>query len=221
MKKKIGDIARSSGAYDMVEPVYSRGLSAVWRLRGAPIPAPSCTKRAIIRDVARMHGIKVLVETGTYKGDTVRALRGSFSRIYSIELDPLLYRRAIRRCRNQQNVVLIHGDSGVELPSIVSELGATRAVFWLDAHYSGGSTAAGDRYTPITAELKAIFAARAGHVVLVDDMRDFEAGSRDYPALGQVERVAADSGYVVHGDMDIIRLTPSQETDRSLRTTDG
>jgi hypothetical protein len=55
------------------------------------------------------------------------------------------------------------------------------ALFWLDAHYSGPLTARGPLDSPIAQELAAIAAHPVrGHVILIDDMRDFN-GTGGYP----------------------------------------
>jgi hypothetical protein len=99
-------------------------------------------KQRALREHAARTGLRRLVETGTYLGETVTAMRGSFDRIVSVELDPLLFAAALRRFADAEDVELVHGDSGDVMPQIVSGLDAP-ALFWLDAHYSGGVTARG------------------------------------------------------------------------------
>jgi len=58
--------------------------------------------------------------------------------------------------------------------------------FWLDAHYSGGITAKGEKDTPVMEELYAIlnqFKHRC--VILIDDARCFN-GKDDYPTIEEV-----------------------------------
>lgn len=172
------------------------------------MPPPSAVKREIIRRYARDYGLRTLVETGTYRADTVRALRGDFDVIYSIELDDQLHAAAIARTRGQSNARLLHGDSALLLPKVLDELTAP-ALFWLDAHYSGQGTATAAVETPIGRELDAIFGhAVKGHVVLVDDLREFTGGATDYPPLSVIEEVAASRNYDLTTDVDVIRLTP-------------
>jgi len=53
------------------------------------------------------------------------------------------------------------------------------ALFWLDGHYSGESTAHGAETTPIYEELQQIFDAdNRGHVIIIDDARCFESDRR-------------------------------------------
>lgn len=55
------------------------------------------------------------METGTYHGDMVDAMRRSFDRIYSIELSNELHQRAAERFAGDSIVELIAGDSSIEL----------------------------------------------------------------------------------------------------------
>ena len=56
------------------------------------------------------------------------------------------------------------------LPAVIAQI-KTPALFWLDAHYSGGTTADSGQ-DPIVEELKSIFQSRnCRHVVLIDDAR--------------------------------------------------
>lgn len=68
---------------------------------------------------------------------------------------------------------------------IVKEI-TSKAIFWLDGHYSGGITARGDKDCPIWEELKAIFSTNTEHIILIDDARLF-IGERDYPSLSGVK----------------------------------
>jgi len=140
-------------------------------------------KRSLLREVASRHGLRVLVETGTYMGETAWALRRDFDRIETIELEPTLARLARIRFARVPNVHLNEGDSAAVLPRILEALGEP-ALFWLDAHPSTDRTAR-DAPVPLRAELAAIAAHPvAGHVVLVDDLRD--AGALGFPPLEEI-----------------------------------
>jgi hypothetical protein len=200
--------ARSTGVYDVLEPIYSRHQRWQWERgsrQGAP---PSAVKREVLRSTARQRGLHTLVETGTFKGDTVRALRSDFRAIYSIELDDGLYQKAVQRCRNQRNARLFKGDSAVLMPRVLREL-SDPTLFWLDAHWSGSGTAKSDMATPILAELSAILAgAPAGSVVLIDDHRDFVRGATDYPPADRIQQSALSAGFTFVVQDDIMRLCP-------------
>jgi hypothetical protein len=162
-----------------------------------------------LRDYARRYGLKVLVETGTYLGDMVEALRGDFDRIYSIELGDELHRRAQERFRAHGHVEILHGDSAVVLPGLLPRL-RQPALFWLDGHYSAGFTARGSRDTPVLDELRHILTAPdAGHAILIDDAWCFGTDPA-YPTLEELfAHVHALSPQVdVRVEDDRVRITP-------------
>lgn len=101
---------------------------------------------------------------------------------------------------------LLLGDSGIVLQEVLLALNRT-ALFWLDAHYSGGSTARGSVDTPIVQELDTILSLSPNSVVLIDDARLFD-GSNSYPTLTELSQYVRDKAphwnfTVQH---DIIRL---------------
>jgi predicted O-methyltransferase YrrM len=156
-----------------------------WERNGRPVPPPQLVKQQTLQSYAKEFHLKVLVETGTYEGDTVEALRGDFDRIYSIELDEVLHEKAKDRFKRAKHIELIFGDSATELPGVVRELDQP-ALFWLDSHYSGGATAKGDKDTPIREELSCILdSLERGHVIVIDDARLF-GNTPDYPSLQEL-----------------------------------
>ena len=163
----------------------------------------------IIREYAERHGLGTFVETGTYLGGTVEAVRGHFRRIYSIELDQTLHVRARAHFTAFSHVTLLQGDSGEVLPELLPRIGEP-CLFWLDGHFSGGHTAKGRLATPIVAELQAIFAHPVdGHVILVDDARGFGT-LPDYPSLDALRALVAARAPRLTFEVsdDIIRIQP-------------
>jgi hypothetical protein len=152
------------------------------------------------------YSLKTVVETGTYLGDMVEGLAPVVNRIYSIELDRWLFRRAQRRLSRYDNVTLVLGDSAHELRWVIDNLDGP-ALFWLDGHYSGGITARGAVDTPVVAELTQILNDPRDHVVLIDDAHAFD-GTNGYPTTSMlmtlVERLRPNYRVVV--DADIIRV---------------
>ncbi len=73
-------------------------------------------KRRLLRETAREHGLRVLIETGTYMGEIAWALRRDFDRIETVELEPTLVRLAEIRFRRTKNVRVHEGDSATVLP---------------------------------------------------------------------------------------------------------
>jgi hypothetical protein len=152
-----------------------------WGRNGRPAPPPPAIKHQIVRGYARAHGIRVLVETGTFVGDMVYALRADFDRIFTIELDPRLARDARRRFGKFRHIQVLHGDTAALLPGLSLQLNEP-TLFWIDAHWSAGVTAMGAEISPARHELECVLArGQANDVVLIDDARLF--GTAGYPDL--------------------------------------
>lgn len=56
-----------------------------WEMKGKPVPPPHIIKQRTLEAYGKRFGLKVLLETGTYRGDMVEAMKKTFQRIYSIE----------------------------------------------------------------------------------------------------------------------------------------
>jgi hypothetical protein len=182
-----------------------------WIDAGMPIPPPGPFKRNLVREYAATYKLKTLVETGTLYGQLLAACKDIFPRMYSIELDKSLYLRAQKRFSRNPQITILNGDSAVELPKVIAQL-KEPALFWLDAHYSGGVTARSALETPIVQELDLIFAsAPRPMVILIDDARAFD-GSHDYPTVDYVTMRARAQGYFCIVRNDVIRITPTENS---------
>jgi hypothetical protein len=200
---------RRFSMHPAVRPLNDRRIVLQWKLTGRPIPPPPTVKHAIVKDYQRRFGPRVFVETGTFAGGMIDAVKDRFARIFSIELDPGWHARAVERFRADSHVTILRGDSGVRLQEVLDAL-AEPALFWLDAHYSGPVTARGAIDSPIVREMESIRAHPvAGHVVLIDDMRDFQ-GRDGYPTVDEliawIRRV--DPAGAVEVRDDILRWHP-------------
>jgi hypothetical protein len=177
--------------------------------------------REFIALLASFFGTPSFVETGTYRGDTIAAVRGVFSSLISVELSPELAPAARQRFAGDHAVRILQADSAAGLGEALANLVEQPALVWLDAHYSGGGTAKGDRNTPILAEIDQILTCRDGRdVILVDDARLFwpvpsefvsHETLQDYPLLSEVaERLISSShAYQVHILGDALLATPA------------
>lgn len=182
---------------------------AIWEGAGHSGPAPHLIKQTTLRIHAKQYGLKVLVETGTFDGDMVEAMKKVFDKIYSIELSKPLYEKAKKRFRRKKHIELIHGDSGKEMKRVVDRINLA-ALFWLDGHYSGGVTAKGETDTPILEELHHILGGEdRGHVIIIDDARCFGSDPA-YPTMKQLcdfVRSIRENVEILVKD-DSIRITP-------------
>jgi hypothetical protein len=128
----------------------------------------------------------VAIETGTYLGDSAELLGGFFSSVWSIERDSALYKGACQRFADNPRIQIVEGTSREKLADIVPPNGVP-ALFWLDAHYSGGITAGEDDPCPLLAEINVVRSARDPRetIVLIDDARAL-VGEFDWPLVGDV-----------------------------------
>ena len=182
---------------------------AQWERQGRPLPPPHAFKQKILQDYSEKFSLDILVETGTYYGEMVEAMKETFKRIYSIELSKELYEKAKEKFKGEKHIELIWGDSGAEVEKITDKLDQP-TLFWLDAHYSAGVTARGKKDTPIYEELNHILNAKnSRHVIVIDDARNFGADPA-YPSLEELfgfVRSKRDNVEMVVKD-DMIRITP-------------
>ena len=179
-----------------------------WKLRGEPVRAPHLLKQRTVRDYARRYRLRALVETGTYYGEMVAAMRRHVERIYSIERDPQLARRAAAKFARYPHITVLEGDSGRLIPELLRII-TEPALFWLDAGYYGWAGAARETGR-LAAELEAILRHPVrGHVILLDDARGLDGrdGALTVDALKQ--HIAAEfPDRAVEVTHDIVRITP-------------
>lgn len=181
MMSKLKSLIRNTAAYDLYNWLRYRLEWLNW-VAGRLERAPHLLKRRVIASRVRDFRPEVFVETGTLFGDMTYAQRNNFRRLYSIELDDYLFERATRRFRPYPHIRILHGDSGQKITEVLRELDSP-CLFWLDAHYSGGVTAHGERMTPIFDEIRHILNHPVrNHVIVIDDARLFN-GTDGYPTF--------------------------------------
>jgi len=213
MKELLKDIIKKTPFYIQIRKwfLFKKQKREIieWEKNGKPNPPPHIIKQLILRSYKEKFKLKILVETGTYYGDMVEAMKNDFDKIYSIELSKELFNKAKKRFKGENKISLIHGDSATEIKKVVDSL-KEPALFWLDGHYSGGETAKGDKYTPLYEELMHIFNAKTkGHVILIDDARCL-GRNPDYPLIEELLDFikSKESNVDITIENDIIRITP-------------
>ncbi|WP_457617849.1 hypothetical protein [Lutibacter sp.] len=160
-----------------------------WIISGKPMPPHHFIKQRVIRGYAEKYNTPVFIETGTYMGEMVYAVRKIFKEIYSIELNKPLAQKAQKQFSKYKHISIIQGESSQILPDILSSI-KEPCLFWLDAHYSGGITSqiACDIETPIFKELEYILNSNAKcNAILIDDAREF-VGERGYPTIDECQK---------------------------------
>lgn len=162
-----------------------------WLQSGKPIPTPNAVKQMIVKGYANRFKTSIFIETGTYLGDMVFEMINIFSKIYSIELSDKLYEKAKKKFSGYKDISILKGDSSRVLPKILNKI-EEPCLFWLDAHYSKGITAKGEKETPVIEELKHILGHPIeDHVILIDDARCF-TGQNNYPSLEELNKIILD-----------------------------
>jgi hypothetical protein len=155
-----------------------------WILRGRPERSPHLLKQKVVREYGERFGLRILVETGTYYGEMIAAMKGRFDRLYSIEFVPALAERARRKFARDAHVKIFCGDSRAVMPEVLALLDSP-ALFWLDAGYYGWVGKQGDQQR-LSAELEMILSHPFPHIVLLDDARGL-TGRDGVPSVNEVK----------------------------------
>ncbi len=178
-----------------------------WIKSGKNLPGPHLYKENVVKYYNRKFSPEIFIETGTYKGDMIHAVKKKFKQIYSIELNEILYRNAKKRFAKNNHISIIYGDSTVQLKKVLSKI-EKPCLFWLDAHYSGEGTVKGDLETPIMEEINLILnQSNLKHIILIDDARLF-IGKNDYPTIEKVKNLVFNyhKDWLIIIKDDIIRI---------------
>ena len=131
------------------------------------------------KEVLEKYKSRIFIETGTGAGEGIQiALDAGFERVYSIESNPDVFKKACERYKDNPKVVMCFGDSGSVLPELLNSINEL-CTFWLDAHWSTGEAEPleGVSKCPILEDLRAIARHKIrSHIIMIDDMRYFKNG---------------------------------------------
>lgn len=111
----------------------------------------------------------VFVETGTYNGGTTSRVLREFKTIHTIELSEKWYKNALHEFKGHKNVFCHHGDSAIILEKLLPTINES-VLFYLDAHFSGGTTALGKDANPLLRELAVISKREYQDIIFIDDL---------------------------------------------------
>lgn len=129
------------------------------RLLAAPEPfAGDPFVQSRVATLAVKHRVATIVETGTYHGDTTRAL-SFIAPVVTMELNPELYKKT----SDLDNVTRLQGDSASLLPKLVPGI-AEPILFYLDAHW--------EDHSPLLEELQAIRKCTKPPVIIIHDFQN-------------------------------------------------
>lgn len=134
--------------------------SRPWTGFGEPFNGQRSRSNAV-RRLIELFKPNVIVETGTFLGDTTRWLAQNGVPVVTIELQPTYIRTARLRLRNFPNVELICGDSVEALGMLVERADISRPLVYLDAHWY--------ERNPLAKELKVVLNSWSDAVIVIDD----------------------------------------------------
>ena len=155
-------------------------------------------------------GLRVFIETGTYKGGTTTWAAQHFPKVVTIEAHQPYHEKAKAANWNFKNISWVLGNSRTELRV---QLGKAHqpCLLWLDAHWCGNASYGhkiGEE-CPLMEELAAVTKDNYAdeHAILIDDARLFEApppyphDPKQWPTMVEIKRVLDGRVIVVHDDV--------------------
>lgn len=168
-----------------------------------------------VLDKIRELGVKIFIETGTYKAQTSVWASKIFDMVYTIEASKKLFNEALKEYGNIENIRFTCGVSKKCLKTIIDEINA-QAVFWLDAHWSGGETFGKDDECPLLDELGLITKNGIKHYILIDDARLFMCPPPlphkvdSWPDIFSIVTHLTKAGYKIFIHEDVIIAVPNK-----------
>jgi hypothetical protein len=126
----------------------------------------------IVISLAKLNNSTTFVETGTFQGETTKWAANYFETVHTIERAEGLHGLHSKELSQIKGITPHLGDSRKMLPQIVEQIGAQKAVFWLDSHWSGFDTAGANDECPLIDELSCL-SSRYEDIILIDDARLF------------------------------------------------
>jgi hypothetical protein len=128
----------------------------------------------LVKRLKEVFNADCFIETGTYKGATSIWASAEFEKVITIENSLPIYKETSARLADLKNTQFVFGHTTEKLKELVPLLTAP-AIFWLDAHWSGGETYGSTDECPVLEEIEIIYTSAYPHCVLIDDARLFTA----------------------------------------------
>jgi hypothetical protein len=128
--------------------------------------------KELIYSLRKAYNIENFIETGTYYGNTAYWASQIFEHVVTIEYSESIYKEVTEKYRHVENIEFLYGDTRHRLEELLPRL-KTPSIFWLDAHWSGGSTYGETDQCPIIEEIEIINRLEHDNFILIDDARLF------------------------------------------------
>lgn len=128
----------------------------------------------LVKAVKSTLPLEVLIETGTFKGDTIENVKSFFKEIHSVELSKEYYQFCKERFKDNPDVHLYLDNSPEFLAKIYPDISNKSVLYWLDAHWCVADKTAGEKsQCPLLEEIKAIKSLNEESIIVIDDARLF------------------------------------------------
>jgi predicted O-methyltransferase YrrM len=131
-----------------------------WEGYGRPFNGQR-SRQQVIHELIALFKPNLIIETGTFLGDTTRHLADYDVPVVTAELDPRYFRMARLRLGRRRDVELICGDSVGALNLTAHRDDQAKPVVYLDAHWY--------ERNPLTEELGIVFKSWSDAVIVIDD----------------------------------------------------
>ena len=117
LKQRIRDRFRRTHVGNLWQRYLIRKTYGEWLRKGKPAPVPHRVKQMVVKSFAEQYQVRGFVETGTYLGDMVWAVKNDFENVYSVELSKELYEKARKMFSGYNHITIVQGDSSKVKPS--------------------------------------------------------------------------------------------------------
>ena len=118
------------------------------------------------------------LETGTCKGETIQRMDMYFKKLYTVEIKKQFYNLCLKE-NNSDKISFYLGDSVKTLPRMLKDVGNNTVVFFLDGHWSCGTTGKGSKDVPLLDEIEIINKLYNNNaIVIIDDYNLFDGNDK-------------------------------------------
>jgi len=136
-----------------------------------------------LHDLEKIKGgvrdFQTFIETGTYMGETIFNMEPLFNTLYTVEIKPE-YLDNVKGQYSGNKINFLLGDSSEVFKTLLPTV-SVPTIFFLDGHWSSGTTGRGIKDCPLIEELTLINERFfSSGVIIIDDRRLFGKG----PTLG-------------------------------------
>lgn len=174
---------------------------------------------ALMNRLNKLYSLDTLVETGTYVGETTLRALPFYKQIYTVEIQESLYRDTAEIFTDHPTIHSYCDNSHnfLKLPEVSQ---ARHTLYWLDAHFSGGSTGTllDEKdwvISPLKHEVEMLVEDfKSDSIIVMDDMRGYlnlrleEKAGRIYANISDIKAIVARSPlnlrFYILGDLGII-----------------